>query len=341
MWRRYASLYQPENLGIVRFINSVVCRAYCDRIVKLSDCLQALPRSSVCNVHGVRAEFIGEGTRRAAKRGKAPFEHGAYFIGKLLWAKGHRLLIDYLSGEEPGKGKRRTAIDIFGDGEDRSEIVEAASQARLEMNFCGGRDHADPAIRGYKVFVNPSQTEVLSTTTAEALAMGKFVVIEVHPSNEFFYRFPNALTYSTPAEFRHALTTALASTPAPLTPEESRALSWAGGTERFLSQVESAAAASGAPSLTDEITHMFHLMISGWDGYIGDALRTVVYESGPISRQRWLHKERKWRRCTDPAMVVEKSCKVAPPAMGQSWAERYSEGASGSWTSVFKKKQKE
>ena len=39
---RYASLYQPENVWVVRFINKLVCRAYCDRIVKLSDSLQAL-----------------------------------------------------------------------------------------------------------------------------------------------------------------------------------------------------------------------------------------------------------------------------------------------------------
>jgi hypothetical protein len=38
---RYASLYQPENVWVVRFINTLVCRAYCDRLVKLSDSLQA------------------------------------------------------------------------------------------------------------------------------------------------------------------------------------------------------------------------------------------------------------------------------------------------------------
>ena len=65
---RYASLYQPENVWVVRFINKLVCRAYCDRIVKLSDSLQELPRSTSCNVHGVRAEFLALG-RQAAQPG--------------------------------------------------------------------------------------------------------------------------------------------------------------------------------------------------------------------------------------------------------------------------------
>ena len=52
-----------------------------------------------------------------------------------------------------------------------------------------------------QVFINPSQTEVLSTTTAEAVAMGKFALIRAHPSNEFFRRFSNVLFYETAEEF--------------------------------------------------------------------------------------------------------------------------------------------
>ena len=251
---RYASLYQPENVWVVRFINKLVCRAYCDRIVKLSDSLQALllpinkternhppsatssyclvdlqgegggrhlvqsraaahilpgaraplvylrpqprvgpgreamrpqrrppgafslpltvllqelPRSTSCNVHGVRAEFLALG-RHAAEPEHA-FTEGAYFIGKLLWAKGHGLLIDYLAGEE---GVR---VDLYGNGEDSAKVQAAAAEAAVDLRFFGGRDHSDESLHSYKVFVNPSQTEVLSTTTAEALAMGKFL----------------------------------------------------------------------------------------------------------------------------------------------------------------------
>eukprot|EP00316_Scyphosphaera_apsteinii_P012700 CAMPEP_0119341122 /NCGR_PEP_ID=MMETSP1333-20130426/101693_1 /TAXON_ID=418940 /ORGANISM="Scyphosphaera apsteinii, Strain RCC1455" /LENGTH=219 /DNA_ID=CAMNT_0007353019 /DNA_START=125 /DNA_END=781 /DNA_ORIENTATION=+ len=218
-------MYRPAAaVAVVRIINQACVRAYSDKVIKLSDTLQPLPRSLVCNVHGVRAEFLTVGSRATLQI--LPFDRfgkGAYFIGKVLWAKGYRHLIDHLS-QQPALGMPRTRVDVYGDGEDLEQVQAAA--AHLDIHFCGPCDHAHPKLHGYRVFVNPSRTEVLSTTTAEALAMGKWVVVLRHPSNAFFEQFANTLLYNTPAEFLEALQFALSHPPAPLTPEEKRRLSW-------------------------------------------------------------------------------------------------------------------
>mmetsp|Transcript_10417 Transcript_10417/g.39407 ORF Transcript_10417/g.39407 Transcript_10417/m.39407 type:complete len:635 (-) Transcript_10417:131-2035(-) len=295
-------------------INRWMCRAYCDRVIKLSGTLQKYVPSKevVCNVHGVREDFLKIGDqvakdlrrRRSAaaepdgevpmytgkydsypatcmnvKSGPLPF--GAYFIGKSVWAKGHDTLIrisllaredkvsrlrawfptlsphslappsppwaqfitrtrgfpkpeEDRSAKEPRSGfPKGFYIDVYGSGPEHNEIVEKAMYLDAPLSFHGAVDHAQ--LHRHKVLVNPSVSEVLATTTAEALAMNKFVVCARHPSNAFFYSLGrNCLTYTSDAELLSTLAWALEHDPEPLTPEQRHMLTWEAATNRLI-----------------------------------------------------------------------------------------------------------
>ena len=381
----YASTWAnggPLLAQTLKQVNFWVCRAYCDKVIKLSDTIQPLPRAVVCNVHGVRRDFLEIGRQKrhtpiltlfaslltpptscgpcATPDGFRPFDHnprfplpciltssltnlptnqltiprpccssihphrraglpfsgfrkGAYFLGKVLWAKGHRLLVEYLLLER-ARGSKLTHVDIYGKGEDLEEVVQHVTDAQLDISFFGATDHASPRLREYKVFINPSESEVLSTTTAEALAMGKFVVIQKHPSNDFFLQFRNTLVYETPDEFLQQLAHALATNPAPLSAQERHALSWEGATDRFLHAVRNCSAQELLPSLADHTARWVHTGIQK-GGYLGDALR-FSSGGGPISRQSWLTRER--FRDAPLTDIVEHSVALQPPVAAQA-----------------------
>ncbi|KAL0543630.1 hypothetical protein IC582_018730 [Cucumis melo] len=219
---------------LVKHINNWVIRAYCHKVLRLSAATQDLPKSVICNVHGVNPKFlkIGEKVDEDRKLGNIAFSKGAYFLGKMVWAKGYRELIDLLAKHK--HDLHGFNLDVFGNGEDAHEVQSAAKKLELNVNFLRGRDHADDSLHGYKVFINPSVSDVLCTATAEALAMGKFVVCADHPSNDFFRSFPNCLTYKSSEDFVAKVKEALENEPRPLTPEERYNLSWEAATQRFL-----------------------------------------------------------------------------------------------------------
>ncbi|KAL0374786.1 UNVERIFIED_CONTAM: Digalactosyldiacylglycerol synthase 1, chloroplastic [Sesamum radiatum] len=169
---------------LVKHINNWVVKAYCHKVLRLSAATQDLPKSVICNVHGVNPKFLKIGEKVAAEkeRGEQTFSKGAYFLGKMVWAKGYKELIDLLAKHK--KDLDGFNLDVYGNGEDAHEVQSTARRLNLNVNFMKGRDHADDSLQGYKIFINPSVSDVLCTATAEALAMGKFVVCADHPSND-------------------------------------------------------------------------------------------------------------------------------------------------------------
>jgi hypothetical protein len=373
-------------------MSSAMVRAYCHKVIKLSSVLQtyAPEKEAVSNVHGVRADFLEEGRRRATSTSllrssrhetslaemvsssdKRSGESKAYFIGKLLWAKGLDIMLELEDYYKQCTGEY-FAIDVYGSGPDQKDIMRAFHGRRkakvvvheqknstdanevfagelslsdsedsdtapeepqptssafasftffsssriharakqklakfkqkfdsveipktfhelrrkpIPARFPGRVDHAE--VKDCSVFVNPSTSEVLCTTTAEALAMGKFTIIPVHPSNTFFLKFPNCLAYRNKFEFVANLRWALTHDPEPLSPELAREFTWEAATERFLqassiTYEEAARREKLGLSKLDERIAWFHNEIG--KGATGDMLRKI-FGAGPAAHQ--------------------------------------------------------
>lgn len=175
-------------------------------------------------------------------------------------------------------------------GESKEDL--SVSEDPLPVQFLGRMDHAKldqgRKERGqgcYKIFVNPSVSEVLCTVTAEAIAMGKFVIIPFHPSNTFFEQFPNCLQYNTDDEFLQQLEYALQHEPQPLGPTSRDALTWQGATERLCRAVAiSHREAARRDRLRSRDQRLADLHIKMGTGTTGDVLRHVL-GGGPVAKQ--------------------------------------------------------
>lgn len=227
----------------MKFLCSWMCRAHCHRLIKLSGTLDkfAPEKELVENVHGVRGTFLesGEEVRKILVARDAAdhavfgptAEPTVYFIGKMLWSKGLGSLMELLKYAEESAGLK-LHVDMFGGGPDKDAAETKSSKLGIDMEYHGPVDHSKLSM-SHKIFVNPSTSEVLCTTSAEALAMGKFVVLPSHPSNDFFAQFPNCLPYTNKEEFVGNLYYAMTHSPAPLIEEYAYALSWKAATERL------------------------------------------------------------------------------------------------------------
>lgn len=78
--------------------------------------------------------------------GEKTFSKGAYFLGKMVWAKGYRELIDLLAKHKSDLDGFK--VDVYGNGEDANEVQSTAKSLDLNLNFLKGRDHADDSLHG-------------------------------------------------------------------------------------------------------------------------------------------------------------------------------------------------
>ena len=139
-------------------ICSAMVRAYCHKVIKLSDTLQTFcPGKEVtCNVHGVREEFWKQGLALAERlRQHQPsqgmssvkgaemdtssgeddllLEPRVYFLGKLLWAKGLDIMLDLQEYYKKCTGSY-FAIDVYGSGPDAQDIQKVYSKKRASSS---------------------------------------------------------------------------------------------------------------------------------------------------------------------------------------------------------------
>jgi hypothetical protein len=61
-----------------------------------------------------------------------------------------------------GEGAAMPVIDTYGSGRDEAEIRDTLAQAtpQLPIRMYGAIDHAHESLRRYRVFINPSTSEV-------------------------------------------------------------------------------------------------------------------------------------------------------------------------------------
>ena len=163
-------------------LSSLVVRAYCRRVIRLSDALPSLDtlKELTCNVHGVRNEFFD--TQRARRDGQVQVDAResdtkVYFIGKLIFAKGFDDVLQLQEKVREVSGKY-FAIDIYGGGKDQNAIQRSflgrkqTDDADREELDGGNRQAADifcdtRSLRE-KVWENEDAAEITSATRADS-----------------------------------------------------------------------------------------------------------------------------------------------------------------------------
>nr|CRH05956.1 putative GT4 : related to digalactosyldiacylglycerol synthase [Candidatus Magnetococcus massalia] len=199
--------------------NRWLMQHHCDELLLLGEGFPAMEKAQPFVSSGVPAAFF-------AQQKVEQLRQGVYFIGKIIWEKGFRELVDLLCNSEVNQ------MDIYGLGKDQQAIRAYAKGQKITFNFKGATLNPAEELAPYKLFINTSRSECHCSTTAEALAHGKFVLIPDCASNESFRRFKNALLYTSAENFQIKLSHAMAHQPEE--DDQLTFLSWQAATDRLL-----------------------------------------------------------------------------------------------------------
>ena len=162
-------------------IISKILHRNCHEIIRLSKVIDFYAPIKTELLHGVSRSF----------HHKTPPSSGTgiYFIGKLIKEKG---IDDFLK-----IAFRNPSLDffVFGKSYENSLPPLPSNLTTMGETECPWED-----LRKYSIFFNPSKSEVLCTTTLEAIAMNKHVIIPDVLCNSPFKPFPNVYLYNNLSE---------------------------------------------------------------------------------------------------------------------------------------------
>ncbi|MGD1849048.1 MAG: hypothetical protein ACFCBU_00020 [Cyanophyceae cyanobacterium] len=182
---------------VLKLLGNFFLSQQCDAIIAVSSTFPRLHKNFIIeNVNGVHDKFFYDNSLTSEKK-------GLYYIGKLTHLKNVDKLLEFAV-------RFKLKIDFFGGILDvprelpkklRESYDQRMSLCREwlrtdHINYKSQAFAPEEKLLSYSTFINFSESEGLCTTTAEALAMGKFVIIPDHPSNDFFKSFKNALIFT-------------------------------------------------------------------------------------------------------------------------------------------------
>lgn len=196
--------------GLVEWAHKKLMRKHADIIVPLSPAIDLSGLEDIVQWHQVTGVLDAFAEVPPVPEGN----QGVYFLGRLTWDKALDEVITVAA-------RMALPIDIFGDGPDGDAIRKMATDTGAPVRFLGPTASPWEAMKNYRVFFNPSLSEVLCSTTAEALVAGRHVVLPECPANQPFYDLPNVHLYTTEDEAVEALRQAMTADILP--PDKARA----------------------------------------------------------------------------------------------------------------------